>query len=63
MIQVGKEYLEAEGLSDRVELVKGDMTDLQPYVDLKPTVISSVFALHHLPDGILLKKSIEEIGD
>ncbi|TMG87572.1 MAG: class I SAM-dependent methyltransferase [Betaproteobacteria bacterium] len=49
MIALGNEMLSDEGLSHRVELRKGDMTNFMDAIPGPVDLISSVFSLHHLP--------------
>ena len=50
MLETGRELLERDGLTDRVELRRGDITTFDAEVPEQPDVISCNFALHHLPD-------------
>lgn len=50
MVEVGRQLLAREGLSDRVELRVGDMTDFSAMVPDRVDLVSSVFSLHHLPN-------------
>ena len=49
MLETGRALLEREGLTDRVELRKGDITTFDSGLAEQPDVVSCNFALHHLP--------------
>lgn len=49
MVDVGNESLRNSGLSDRVELKVGDMTTFSAAIPPDTSLVSCVFALHHLP--------------
>lgn len=55
MIQVGNQALREEGLADRVELRFGDMASFSRDAPAETSLISCVFAMHHLPsiDGVV----------
>jgi SAM-dependent methyltransferase len=62
MIAIGREALRDAGLAGRVELIEGDMTD---FVDLAPgrvDLVSTVFALHHLPSHEMLGRCLGEVA-
>ncbi len=52
MVELGNASLKADGVSDQVTLLHGDMCKLQDIESVRKTrfsMVSSVFALHHLP--------------
>ena len=49
MLATGQRLLEEEGLSDRITLLEGDITTFAAEVSEDVDMVSSVFALHHLP--------------
>lgn len=61
MIRAGRAMLKSAQLSDRVELIQGDMTDLRAITPRRVDLISSVFSLHHLPSETALLKCLREI--
>lgn len=61
MIAAGRSMLKAAGLADRVELIRGDMTELSAVAPHNVDLISSVFSLHHLPSTAALSKCLTEI--
>ena len=61
MILRGRKMLESYGLSRQVNLIKGDMTELES-LKLGPIdLISSVFSFHHLPNLELARKCADQI--
>lgn len=63
MLARGSEVLAREGVADQVDLVEGDMTDFADrFADQPIDVISSVFALHHLPTEEHLSACLAEIA-
>lgn len=62
MVTLGNDMLRAEGISDRVELLLGDMTAFTSALPVKPHVISSIFSLHHLPTRAHLNACARELG-
>jgi arsenite methyltransferase len=49
MLALGQDFLDESGLTERVKLVPGDMTDFTRYISVPVSLVSSVFSLHHLP--------------
>lgn len=49
MLEAGRRLLEDEGLADRVELRRGDITTFDADLPERPDVVSCNFALHQLP--------------
>lgn len=49
MLAAGRRLLGEEGLSDRITLLEGDITTFAAEVPEHVDMVSSVFALHHLP--------------
>lgn len=62
MVAQGRELLAARGLSQRVHLQVGDMTDFVKLMDERVSVVCSVFSLHHLPTLQLLARCLAEIA-
>jgi SAM-dependent methyltransferase len=62
MLATGRERLEREGLSDRVELRRGDITAFDGEVEDAPDVVSCNFALHHMPDEESAQRCLEAIA-
>ncbi len=62
MLETGRQMLEREGLADRVELRRGDMTDFDSEIPEGVDVVSCNFALHHLPDEGLASRCFEAIA-
>jgi SAM-dependent methyltransferase len=62
MLEMGREMLQREGLGERVELRRCDMTDFDEEVPDGADVVSCSFALHHLPDEELLGRCFEAIA-
>jgi tRNA (cmo5U34)-methyltransferase len=62
MLTAGRASLQDDGLADRVELRKADITRLPP--DLPPEIdlVSTVWALHHLPTEAHLHRCLAEIA-
>jgi hypothetical protein len=50
MIRQGSELVRRLELCDRIDLRIGDMCDENGYDHVEPSVVSSMLALHHLPD-------------
>lgn len=61
MVSVGKAMLREQGLSDRVELRVGDMTVFSAKVPAVVHLMTSIFALHHLPTSTDLYACLREI--
>jgi len=49
MVALGRRFLERRRLADRVDLRVGDMTDFAAGVPERTDLVSTIFALHHLP--------------
>lgn len=50
MLKLARETIAQEGVADQIELVEGDMTDFAGRFDDEPVdIVTSIFALHHLP--------------
>ncbi|MEJ2651764.1 MAG: class I SAM-dependent methyltransferase [Gammaproteobacteria bacterium] len=62
MASIGQRFLADSGLNDRVELRTGDMTSFTRHAPENIDVISSVFALHHLPTLKHLSLCFKEIA-
>jgi SAM-dependent methyltransferase len=63
MVEAGNETLAKRGLSSRVQLKVGDMTKFRERVDgERVDLITSVFALHHLPAANDLTACMAEVG-
>lgn len=62
MLETGRQLLEREGLGERVELRRGDITTFDAEVPENPDVLSCNFALHHLPDEELASRCFEAIA-
>ena len=62
MLETGLERLAREGFANRVELRRGDMTTFDAGVPERVDVVSSNFALHHLPDEETTTRCLEAIA-
>jgi len=62
MAKLGRDYLCHEGLSERVTLQVGDMTNFRRCISVRPHAISSIFSLHHLPNENDLRCVLDEIA-
>jgi arsenite methyltransferase len=62
MLEMGRQTLQREGLADRVELRRCDITDFQGEVPDRLDVVSCNFAFHHLPDEDLARRCLEGIA-
>lgn len=62
MVDIGNRNLKAKGLASRVTLQEGDMTRFSHLVPAETDVITSVFALHHLPSLVDLQTALGEIN-
>lgn len=62
MLETGRELLEREGLSDRVELRKADITTFDADLPEQLDVVSCNFALHHLPSEEVAGRCFEAIA-
>lgn len=61
MVAVGNTAIVDAGLSDRVELRVGDMTDFARLIPGETALVSSVFALHHLPTLIEVRRCFDQL--
>lgn len=57
----GQREIEAQGLTGRLQLVEGDMTDLVERFPGPYDVVSSLFALHHLPAASDLFRCFDQL--
>ncbi len=62
MLDRGRGLLEREGLTDRVELRRGDITAFDTELDDRVDVVSTNFALHHLPTEESASRCLEAIA-
>ncbi len=62
MLETGRQVLEREGLADRVELRRGDMTAFDAELPPRLDVISCNFAFHHLPDEETASRCLKAIA-
>lgn len=62
MLAIGRDLLEREGLADRVELRRGDITTFDEGLPETPDVVSTNFALHHLPTEEVALACLEAIA-
>ena len=63
MLELGRQEIAAAGVGDRVELVLGDMTDLEAIAPPgRVDLVCSLFSMHHLPDAAALAACSEQIG-
>ena len=62
MVDLGNAALRDAGLSDRVELRVGDMTDFAHDLPPETALVVCQFALHHLPDLQLVEKCFRELA-
>jgi arsenite methyltransferase len=62
MLETGRAVLEREGLGERVELRRGDITTFDSEVEEDVDVVSCNFALHHLPDEETVSRCFEAIA-
>jgi cyclopropane fatty-acyl-phospholipid synthase-like methyltransferase len=63
MVRLGNRFLKEAGLDSRVSLQLGDMTNFRNSVPDSVDLISSVFALHHLPASEAVKRCLHDIAD
>lgn len=63
MVEVGNEMLAREGLASRVALRVGDMTAFARQVPSDVGLVTSIFALHHLPTLDLLEACLREVRE
>jgi tRNA (cmo5U34)-methyltransferase len=62
MLQTGQRLLEREGLADRVELRRGDITTFDAELPEPFDVVSCNFTLHQLPTEDLVRRCLEAIA-
>jgi arsenite methyltransferase len=62
MLETGRQLLEREGLADRVELRRGDITTFDGDLPERLDVVSCNFALHHLPTEEVASRCLEAIA-
>jgi tRNA (cmo5U34)-methyltransferase len=62
MLALGEQLLEGEGLSDRVRLAQGDMTDCAELVPTGLDLLSCMLALHQLPSPVELAGALAQIA-
>jgi SAM-dependent methyltransferase len=62
MVEAGQRYIDRLGLQDRIALKLGDMTRFMDLLPDSVDVVSSVFALHHLPGQGDLHACFEQIA-
>lgn len=62
MVELGTSAIEGADLAGRVNLQLGDMTTFGDLVSERVDLISSVFALHHLPSADHLRRCLGEIA-
>ena len=62
MLETGRRVLAGEGLADRVELRRADITDFDADVPEPFDVISCNFALHHMPTAEIASRCLEAIA-
>ena len=62
MLQMGRDTLQREGLADRVELRRCDITDFHGEIPDQLDVVSCNFAFHHLPDEGVAQRCLEAIA-
>lgn len=62
MLAAGRESLKGTGLAERVDLRKTDITDLPADLPTDVDLVSTVWALHHLPTEDHLRRCLAEIA-
>jgi SAM-dependent methyltransferase len=62
MLETGRQVLEQEGLADRVELRRGDITTFDANLPERLDAVSCNFALHHLPTEAVASRCLEAIS-
>lgn len=62
MLETGRSLLEREGLADRVDLRRGDITTFDGDLVERPDVVSCSFALHQLPSEELASACLGAIA-
>ncbi|RZI84039.1 MAG: class I SAM-dependent methyltransferase [Rubrivivax sp.] len=61
MVVQGRDFLQSQGLQNRVDLRHGDMTNFFNEMSEPVSVVSSVFSLHHLPTATDLEHCLEQV--
>jgi SAM-dependent methyltransferase len=61
MLALAEETLAREGVADRVTVLHGDMTECLEFMPRRVDVVSTVFALHHLPSEEQLTRCLAQI--
>ncbi len=62
MLETGRRLLREAGLGDRVELVRADMTEIAIDLPERVDLVSTIWALHHLPTEEHLKRCLAQIA-
>lgn len=62
MVATGRRALGARGLAERVNLIEGDMTDFAALLPPKVDMVSTIFALHHLPSAAHLAACLAQMA-
>jgi hypothetical protein len=62
MLETGRGLLEREGLTDRVELRRGDITTFDAELPERVDMVSCNFALHHVPTAEVATRCLEAIA-
>jgi SAM-dependent methyltransferase len=62
MLALGEQTLAAEGLGDRVRLLKGDMADCLDLLPEHLDLLSCMLALHQLPSAVELSGALRQIA-
>ncbi|HEX8645549.1 MAG TPA: methyltransferase domain-containing protein, partial [Thermoleophilaceae bacterium] len=62
MLETGRRLLEREGVADRVDLRRGDITTFDTDLAERPDVVSSNFTLHQFPEEDLVHRCLAAIG-
>jgi ubiquinone/menaquinone biosynthesis C-methylase UbiE len=62
MLSYGNSKLRQDGISDRVSLLKGDMKSFTRYIPPETSIVTSIFALHHLDTLDDVKKFFIEVA-
>jgi SAM-dependent methyltransferase len=62
MVSTGNAMLQAAGLASRVQLRVGDMTNFHGGLPDSVSVVSCIFALHHLPTFEMLVQCLRQVG-
>lgn len=60
MIEIGNLEIKSLGLFDRIELRHGDLTSFAHLVPKYTSLITSIFAIHHLPSKTEVEKCFQE---